>query len=77
MKKQPVEEEEDDEFEARIKRTQCYSQYEALQECYFKAGKDWRQCQKEAQSFKRCFQEHLKRIRDEESSNNQKNKHVQ
>lgn len=38
--------EEEDEFILRIKRTGCFTQHEQLQECYLKT-KDWRQCQVE------------------------------
>lgn len=58
---QLIPENEEDEYESRINRTQCAEQYEALQECYLKT-KDWRRCQSEAREFKLCFQQHLARI---------------
>lgn len=48
---------EEDEYEQRIRKTGCYDENEALQECFWKT-KDWRQCQQEMKQFRECFQRH-------------------
>ena len=45
---------EEDEFDARIRRTGCFEKHEALQECYLRT-KDWRECRDEMLAFKKCY----------------------
>ena len=46
-----------DEYEARIHRTGCYQENEALQMCYGRE-KDWRRCREELEEFKNCYRKH-------------------
>ncbi|RKO95174.1 hypothetical protein CAUPRSCDRAFT_486, partial [Caulochytrium protostelioides] len=45
---------EEDEWDARIRRTGCFPQHEALQDCYYEK-KDWRRCRDEMAAFRECF----------------------
>ncbi|KXN74798.1 hypothetical protein CONCODRAFT_76678, partial [Conidiobolus coronatus NRRL 28638] len=45
---------EEDEFDLRIKRTGCYDNHIKLQDCYFDK-KDWRLCKEEMKAFKACM----------------------
>ncbi|KAJ3035851.1 hypothetical protein HK097_004002 [Rhizophlyctis rosea] len=45
---------EDDPYVARIKRSGCFNQHEALQDCYY-VKRDWRACKEEMQAFRACF----------------------
>ncbi|KAJ3114409.1 hypothetical protein HDU96_002121 [Phlyctochytrium bullatum] len=55
----PKNDEEEDEFVARIRRTGCFAEHEAMQDCYFDS-KDWRKCRDEMRKFKECFAKHEK-----------------
>ncbi|KAI8056294.1 uncharacterized protein B0P05DRAFT_440670, partial [Gilbertella persicaria] len=48
------EEEEEEPYNARIKKTGCFEENEALQLCFYDT-KDWRQCQEEMKAFRDCF----------------------
>jgi cytochrome c oxidase assembly factor 4 len=47
-------EEEEDPWITRIKRSKCYNEHLALQDCHFET-KDWRKCRPEMTAFKLCF----------------------
>ncbi|KAI8329589.1 hypothetical protein BD560DRAFT_293556, partial [Blakeslea trispora] len=46
--------EEEDPYNARIEKTGCYKENEALQLCFYDK-KDWRLCQEEMKAFRACF----------------------
>lgn len=46
---------EEDPWDARIAATGCAAENEALQLCRYDTG-DWRQCLKEMQAFRACWQ---------------------
>ncbi|OMJ12665.1 Cytochrome oxidase assembly factor 4 [Smittium culicis] len=50
----PVEDEDEDEWDARIKKTGCYKENEALLICHFDTH-DWRKCTSEMKAFKDCM----------------------
>ncbi|KAL1924993.1 uncharacterized protein VTP21DRAFT_4647 [Calcarisporiella thermophila] len=52
-----VEEDEEDEYNERIKRTGCAKENEDLQLCFYDT-RDWRKCQKEMDAFKECWNKH-------------------
>ncbi|RWS04135.1 cytochrome c oxidase assembly factor 4-like protein [Dinothrombium tinctorium] len=45
---------DDDPFDARIKKTGCYRHHIQVQECMFE-HRDWRQCQQQLKLFKQCM----------------------
>ncbi|KNE54544.1 hypothetical protein AMAG_00514 [Allomyces macrogynus ATCC 38327] len=45
---------EEDPYDARIRRSGCQREHEVLQDCYHEKH-DWRQCIKEMQAFKACW----------------------
>ena len=47
------EEEEEDPFYTIIEKSGCSKYHYALQDCYAEK-KDWRECKKEMEEFKRC-----------------------
>ncbi|KAJ3369120.1 hypothetical protein GGF31_005579 [Allomyces arbusculus] len=51
---QSTEDDEDDPYDARIRRSGCQREHEVLQDCYYEKH-DWRQCVKEMQAFKACW----------------------
>ncbi|KAJ3017713.1 hypothetical protein HKX48_003405 [Thoreauomyces humboldtii] len=50
------EEEEEDPYITRIKRSGCFPQHEALQDCHFEK-KDWRACKAEMTAFRKCYEQ--------------------
>ncbi|KAI8921941.1 hypothetical protein DFJ77DRAFT_413641, partial [Powellomyces hirtus] len=48
------EEEDEDPYITRIKKSGCFAQHEALQDCHFEK-KDWRACKDEMTAFRKCF----------------------
>jgi cytochrome c oxidase assembly factor 4 len=50
---QHIVDEEDDEYILRIKRSGCYPQHIALQDCHWET-KDWRKCKTQMEMFKLC-----------------------
>ncbi|KAJ3216272.1 hypothetical protein HDU67_009707 [Dinochytrium kinnereticum] len=50
---------DEDEYIARIKRTGCFPEHEAMQDCYYES-KDWRRCREEMKRFRECFARHEK-----------------
>ncbi len=44
----------EDPYIARIQRSGCFPEHEALQDCYLDK-KDWRACREEMARFKACF----------------------
>ena len=46
---------EEDPWITRIKKSGCFTEHEQLQDCYFEK-KDWRECRKEMDAFRACFQ---------------------
>ena len=54
-------EEEEDPYITRIRKTGCFKQHEALQDCYYDK-KDWRACKEEMLQFKQCFSKYNKHI---------------
>ncbi|RKP15262.1 hypothetical protein BJ684DRAFT_1939, partial [Piptocephalis cylindrospora] len=57
-------EEEEDEYDARIRRTGCYEENDRLQECYL-AKHDWRACKQEMEAFRTCFSRHQSKKNNE------------
>ena len=58
-----LEEEGDpDAWDARITDTGCYAENIALQLCHADTG-DWRQCMREMQAFRECWEQHGNRER--------------
>lgn len=57
---------DEDPYISRIRRSGCYAQHVALQDCYLVLGgedgktlstvRDWRKCRREMEAFKQCFQ---------------------
>ncbi|KAJ3318089.1 hypothetical protein HDU76_000939 [Blyttiomyces sp. JEL0837] len=47
-------EDEEDEYNLRIKRTGCFDQHESMLDCHFRT-KDWRQCKDEMKRFRECM----------------------
>jgi cytochrome c oxidase assembly factor 4 len=45
---------EEDPWITRIKKSGCYDQHVALQDCYYDT-KDWRACREEMNLFRVCF----------------------
>ena len=43
-----------DEFDARIIKTGCFKEHEAMFECHY-TTKDFRKCAQELLAFKKCF----------------------
>ena len=54
-----VEEEEEDPFYTIIEKSGCAQYHYALQDCYAEK-KDWRECKKEMEEFKKCNMAQLK-----------------
>ncbi|KAH6571070.1 hypothetical protein BASA50_003696 [Batrachochytrium salamandrivorans] len=48
------ESDEEDPWITRIKRSGCFSEHEAMQDCYYDK-KDWRQCREAMAAFRLCF----------------------
>lgn len=46
---------DEDHVTSAIRKTGCFQFHEKLQECYIEK-KDWRDCSKEMQEFRRCMQ---------------------
>lgn len=46
---------DEDHVTSAIRKTGCFQFHEKLQECYIEK-KDWRDCAKEMQEFRRCMQ---------------------
>jgi cytochrome c oxidase assembly factor 4 len=55
---------EEDEYDLRIKRTGCYDSHIKLQDCYFDK-KDWRLCKEEMKAFKVCMDKYQGTEKDE------------
>ncbi|ORZ40140.1 hypothetical protein BCR44DRAFT_36968 [Catenaria anguillulae PL171] len=51
---QAVQDDEEDPYDARIRRSGCASEHEALQDCHF-ATKDYRKCTQQLLAFKECW----------------------
>ncbi|KAI8810693.1 hypothetical protein BJ742DRAFT_675641 [Cladochytrium replicatum] len=49
--------EDEDEYDSRIKRSGCYEQHMKLLDCHFET-KDWRACKDAMREFKECFERH-------------------
>ncbi|KAJ3351639.1 hypothetical protein HDU83_008794 [Entophlyctis luteolus] len=50
-------ENDEDEYTLRIKRTGCFAQHNALLDCHYET-KDWRKCAAEMRLFRECFSKH-------------------
>lgn len=60
--KREEEKEEKDTYELMLEQSGCIQQHEALQDCFFDNGRDWRKCQNEMKAFKECMgRQHKKR----------------
>ncbi|KAI9184055.1 hypothetical protein H9P43_003108 [Blastocladiella emersonii ATCC 22665] len=46
---------DEDPYDARIRRSGCQREHEALQDCHFEK-KDWRACMGEMKAFRACWQ---------------------
>jgi cytochrome c oxidase assembly factor 4 len=49
-----AQDDEEDEYITRIKKSGCYNEHVKLQDCYWDT-KDWRKCKEEMKEFKACF----------------------
>ncbi|OMH80700.1 Cytochrome oxidase assembly factor 4 [Zancudomyces culisetae] len=58
-----IEDDEEDEWDARIRRTGCHKENEALLICKFDT-KDWRKCTKELKAFKDCMDNYMNHNRN-------------
>ncbi|KAI8372374.1 hypothetical protein EDC96DRAFT_500878 [Choanephora cucurbitarum] len=58
-------EEEEDPYNARIEKTGCYKENEALQLCFYDK-RDWRLCQEEMKAFRACFTKNSKNAGSQE-----------
>jgi cytochrome c oxidase assembly factor 4 len=63
---------EEDPYITRIKKSGCFKEHEALQDCYYEK-KDWRSCREEMIAFRACFAKHQdtssQASQDQENSN--------
>ncbi|KAI9219880.1 hypothetical protein BC828DRAFT_384937 [Blastocladiella britannica] len=50
-------EEEEDPYDARIRRSGCAAEHTALQDCHYET-KDWRKCTAQMAAFRVCWQRH-------------------
>ncbi|KAI9205418.1 uncharacterized protein BJ171DRAFT_412547, partial [Polychytrium aggregatum] len=48
---------DEDPYITRIKRSGCYDEHIALQDCHWDT-KDWRLCRQQMSAFKRCMSNH-------------------
>ncbi|KAI9101356.1 hypothetical protein DFS34DRAFT_578272 [Phlyctochytrium arcticum] len=51
---QPQPDTDEDPYITRIKKSGCFKEHEALQDCHFEK-KDWRKCRDEMMAFRECF----------------------